>query len=74
MHLLFIRKKLSIFTYHLLEGISKDNSKATIDYNNILIKMQLNYINVVSDSKTHSKRPVCINDSGRYYVVVALSS
>ena len=41
MHLLFIWKKLSIFTCHLLEGVSKENSKTTIDYNNTLIKVQL---------------------------------
>ena len=73
MHLLLIWKKLSIFTCHLLEGISKENSKTTIDYNDTKIKVQLSYITVVNDSKTHSKRPACINDSGRYYIVLALS-
>ena len=36
------------------------NFKTTIDYNNVLIKAQLNYIAIVSDSETLSKRPVCI--------------
>ena len=57
---------------HLSKGVSKENSKTTIDYNNILIKLQLSYITVVSNSKTHSKRPACINDSRRYYIVFAL--
>ena len=49
------------------------NLKATIDYNNILIKAQLNnYIATVSASETHSKRPVCIKVSERYYIVFAL--
>ena len=43
------------------------NLKATIDYNTILIKAQLNYIATVSASKTHSNRPVCIKVSERYY-------
>ena len=48
------------------------NLKATIDYNTILFKAQLNYIAAVSASKTHSKRPVCIEVSERYYIVFAL--
>ena len=48
------------------------NLKTTIDYNNILIKAQLNYIATVSASKTHSKKPVCIKVSERYYFVFAL--
>ena len=43
------------------------NLKATIDYNNILIKAQLNYFSTVSANKTNSKRPVYINVSERYY-------
>ena len=43
-HHIFIRKKLSIFVFHLLEGVSIVNLKTTIDYNNILIKVQLSYI------------------------------
>ena len=73
MHLLFIWKKLSILTWHLLEGISIVNSKTTINYNNTLIKVQLSYTTTVSDSKSHSERPVYIKDSGRYYIVFALS-
>ena len=69
MHLLFIRKNLSISTCHLLESVSIVNSKTTIDYNNHLIKVQLSYIAAVSDSKTHSERSACIKDSGRYYIV-----
>ena len=46
--------------------------KATIDYNNILIKAQLNYIATVSAIETLSKRPVCIKVSERYYIVIAL--
>ena len=46
--------------------------KTTIDYNNILIKVQLNYIATVSVSETHSKRPVCIKVSERYYIVFTL--
>ena len=49
------------------------NLKTTIDYKNILIKAQLNYIIlVVSASDTNSKRPVCINVSERYYIVFAI--
>ena len=36
------------------------NLKATINYNTILFKAQLNYIATVSDSETHGKRPVFI--------------
>ena len=46
--------------------------KTTIDYNNVLIKAQLNYIVTVSASETLSKRPVCIKVSERYYIVFAL--
>ena len=46
--------------------------KITIDYNNILIKVQLNCIATVSVSETHSKRPVCIKLSERYYIVFTL--
>ena len=48
------------------------NLKATIDYNTILFKAQLNYIAAVSASETHSKRPTCIKVSERYYIVFAL--
>ena len=48
------------------------NLKTTIDYNNVLIKAQLNYIVTVSASETLSKRPVCIKVSERYYIVFAL--
>ena len=40
--------------------------KTTIDYNNVLIKAQLNYITTVSTSETHSKRPVYIKVPERY--------
>ena len=46
--------------------------KTTIDYNNVLIKVQLNYIVTVSASETLSKRSVCIKVSERYYIVFAL--
>ena len=46
------------------------NLRTTIDYNNILIKVQLNYNATVSANKTHSKRPVCIKVSERYYNIV----
>ena len=46
--------------------------KTTIDYSNILIKAQLNYITTVSASETHSKRPVCMKVSERCYIVFAL--
>ena len=46
--------------------------KTTIDYNNILIKAQLNYIATVSASETHSKRSVCIKVSEKYYIVFTL--
>ena len=49
------------------------NLKATINYNTILFKAQLNYIVTVSASEIHSKRPVCIKVSERYYTVFALS-
>ena len=48
------------------------NLKTTIDYKNILIKAQLNYIATVSASDTNSKRPVCIKVSERYYIVFAI--
>ena len=48
------------------------NLKTTIDYSNILIKMQLKYITTVSGSDTHSKRPVFIKVSERYCIVFAL--
>ena len=48
------------------------NLKVTIDCNTILFKAQLNYIGTVSASETHSKRPVCIKVSERYYIVFAL--
>ena len=70
MHLPFIWKKLSILTCHMLESIFIVNSKTTIDYNNALIKVQLSYIDAVSDSKTHSEKLACIKDSGRYYIVI----
>ena len=47
------------------------NLKTTIDYNNILIKAQLNCIATVSASDTNSKRAVCIKVSERYYIVFA---
>ena len=37
------------------------NLKATIDYNTILFKAQLNYIAIVSARETHSKRATCIS-------------
>ena len=46
--------------------------KTTIDYINILIKAQLNYIATVSVSETHSKKLVCIKVSERYYIVFTL--
>ena len=48
------------------------NLKTTIDYSNILIKMQVNYIATVSASETHNKRPFWIKVSKRYYIVFAL--
>ena len=48
------------------------NLKATIDYNTILFKAQLNYIATVRANKTHSKRLVCIKVSKRYYIVFEL--
>ena len=48
------------------------NLKATINYNTILFKVQLNYIAVVSASETHGKRSVYIKVSERYYIVFAL--
>ena len=67
-------KKLSIFTWRLLEGISIVNLKPTINYNNILIKALFINIVVVSDSETHSERLAYIKDSERYYIVFVLSS
>ena len=46
--------------------------KATINYNTILFKAQLNCIATVSASETYSKRPVYIDVSERYYIVFAL--
>ena len=46
------------------------NLNTTIDYNNILIKVQLNYIAIVSAQgtcETHSKRLIHIKVSERYY-------
>ena len=65
MHLLFA-------TFCFFKGVSMVKLETTIDYNNILIKAQLNYIATVSASETHSKRPVCIKVSERYYIVFAL--
>ena len=48
------------------------NLKTTIDYNNILIKVHLNYIATVSASDTNSKKAVCIKVSERYYIVFSL--
>ena len=48
------------------------NLKATIDYNNILNKVQLKYIATVSASKTHSKRLVSIKVSERCNIVFVL--
>ena len=61
--------------HHLLffEGISMVNFKTTINYNNVLIKAQLNYIVTVSASEILSKRPVCIKVFERYYIVFALT-
>ena len=67
-------KKLSIFTWPLLEGVSILNLKPTINYNNILIKALFINIIAVSDSETHSGRLAYIKDSERYYIVYALSS
>ena len=50
------------------------NSKPTINYNNILIKVLFINIVAVSDSETHSERLAYIKDSKRYYIVFALSS
>ena len=72
MHLLFAWKKLSIITCCFVKGVSMVNLKATIDYNTILFKAQLNYIATLSASETHSKKPVCIKVSERYYIVFAL--
>ena len=46
--------------------------RTTIDYNDILIKVQLNYITTVSASEAHSKKPVCIKVSERYSIVFTL--
>ena len=48
------------------------NLKATIDYNTILFKAQLNCIATVSASETYSKRLVCKEVFERYYIVSAL--
>ena len=51
--------------HHLLlfEAVSMVNFKTTLNYDNILIKVQLKYIATVSVSETHSKRPVYIKVS-----------
>ena len=54
------------------KGVSVVNLKATIDYNTILLKVQLGYTDIVNASKTHSKGPVCMKVSERYYIVFAL--
>ena len=48
------------------------NLKTTIDYNNTLMKAQLNCTATVSDSETHSDIPACIKDSERYYCILYL--
>ena len=48
------------------------NLKTAIDYNTILIKVQMNYIATVSASETHSKSPVYIKVSEKYYIASAL--
>ena len=45
------------------------NLETTVNYNNNLIKVQLNYTATVSASEMSSKRPVCIEVSERYYIV-----
>ena len=72
MHLLLAWKELSIITCCFFEGVSMINLQATIDYNTIQFKAQLNYIATVSASEAHSKRRVCIKVSERYYIVFAL--
>ena len=69
---------LSIILCCFFEDVSMVtlNISTTIDYNNILIKAQLNYIATVSAqgaSETHSKRRIHIKVSERYYSVFALS-
>ena len=69
--LLFARKAI----YHhllLFQRHFHGKYKTTIDNNNILIKAQLHFIATVSASETHSKRPVCLKVSERYYIVFAL--
>ena len=56
----------------LVRKVFPKNQKPKINYNNTLIKVQVSYITVVSDSKTHSEGPPCIYDSGRYYIVFTL--
>ena len=62
----------------MLDGVSMVNLNPTIDYNNILIKVQ--YINIVAvsdngtDLETHSEILACIKDSERYYIVFVLSA
>ena len=52
------------------------NLKPTIDYNNVLIKVQ--FINVIAmsdngtDLETYNERLGCIKDSEKYYIVFAL--
>ena len=69
MHVLFA---LSIIICCFFENVAMVNLRTTIDYNSILIKVQLKYIATVSVSETHSERPVCIKVSERYSIVFAL--
>ena len=57
---------------NFLKGVTMVNLKATINYNTILFKAQLNCIATVSASETYSKRPVCTEVSERYYIVFTL--
>ena len=65
--------RTSLIYHHLLffKGVYMVNLKITIDYNNILITAQMNYIATVSASEAHSKRHVCIKVSERYYRIAS---
>ena len=60
--------------HHLLLFRRRFHSKIkNHNYNTILIKVQLKYIATVSASETHSKRPVCIKVSERYYNIIVFA-
>ena len=75
MHLLLLERSYlsSLASFSDAFEVSMVNLNTTLDYNNILLKAQLHYVATVSASETHSKIPIGIKVSERYYIVFTLS-